>query len=272
MKTHEIRECPLQSPSSHPLTFPQNAKGLAEDEVGPSGHHVISRFTEEKSYFCLNYYFSDKLLPACALCAALLFGGSWFAAASGAPAIPSEKSCCGSGAHVGVASAADSSSRDAGDAQKQSDVVPAGQVDAVGFPKMLRSGWMLNTVERMDRPHPLFRSSGWQVTYRLAAPNGYEFGLMAWVLEEPDEETAAREFAEFAKASDLPQKAWDFSAPEVRLAEYRQGRQDSPAASPDAQPLEVTRITLWAPPRIIVLEAQVAEIGVAEVKDFLFLK
>ncbi|MBF0545071.1 MAG: hypothetical protein HQM08_11580 [Candidatus Riflebacteria bacterium] len=122
------------------------------------------------------------------------------------------------------------------------------------FPALLKSGLLLQKVEQSERPLVFLDKQGWEAIYALDEKKE-ESKVSVVVLEMPDEKAASDTFNLMSNLDNINEKKIKSLPPFVRAFSFKQGVQDSPAASADAKPIASTKVVALFPSVIMFLTA-----------------
>ncbi len=137
------------------------------------------------------------------------------------------------------------------------------------LPTKVTDGWTLCDLAPTDRPVPFLEAKGFQAHYGKAGEGGATLTMAVDILQIANASEAETIYDRLSTIDQLGSTTETLEMTGLKKIVFRQGTQDSPAASAQAVPLQVRRVVAWFPPFVVRFESQNAPFGVEEVKSIL---
>lgn len=137
------------------------------------------------------------------------------------------------------------------------------------LPTKVTTGWTLTDLASAAKPIPFVDAPGYRAIYRTPEKDGKTLDFAVDILQVASETEAIAVYEQLSTLDSLASTTQTLEMTGLKKIVFRAGRQDSPAATAQAAPLEVIRVVAWFPPFVVRFESQNSPFGADEVKSVL---
>ncbi len=137
------------------------------------------------------------------------------------------------------------------------------------LPTKVTDGWTLGDLAPNERPIPFIEAKGFQAHYVKPGEGEATLTMAVDILQVAEASQAEAIYDRLSTIDQLASTTETLEMTGLKKIVFRQGTQDSPAASSQAVPLQIRRVIAWFPPFVVRFESQNASFGPEEVKSIL---